>query len=51
MHEMGQALQTDLRTENKSKTLKRIHADCYAFYGYATYKYQNELLCSISSKF
>ena len=51
MHEMGQGLQIDLRTENKSKTLKWIHAACYAFYGYTTYKYQNELLCSISNKF
>lgn len=34
---MGQGLQTDLRTENKSKTLKWIHAACYAFYGYNTY--------------
>lgn len=37
IHEMGQGLQIDLRTEHKSKTLKRIHAACYAFYGYTTY--------------
>lgn len=36
---MGWDLQTDSRTENKnkSKTLKWIHAACYAFYGYNTY--------------
>lgn len=45
---MGQGLQIDLRTEYKikAKTLKWIHAACYAFYGYNTY--YTKMSCYVS---